>query len=137
MEIRHLPIETSVGIIRGRDAIYLDQVFFDKTRQSIELCGEINGRLCSKNDADLEWIKYSLTFSGILFFTMTELDFAEPIAPSSFIEIKDSSVIQQMRKADSAKKLTSSHKHFQLQTYDDVFEIVCRSFELKIFAKTE
>ena len=126
------PIETCLGVISGRDAIYLDNIHFDYSKHFVQFVGEINGHLCSINSENAEFIKYTLSFSGLLSFKMIELDFEDYKGNSSFDEVINSEWISQMRKYDSASKVKPEHKHYFLRTYDDIFEIVCKNYELKI-----
>lgn len=126
------PIETEVGIIFGRDAIFLDEIDFDYSQNKVVLSGELNGSLCSKLHEKSEDIKYSLTYFGILSFQMIELDFADFRGQSSFDLVQNSKWISEFRKRDSAGKVRPEHKHYFLQTYDEIFEIISLSFELKL-----
>ena len=83
---------------------------------------------------NIEWVKYSITFSGILLFRMIELDFEDFKGQSSFDEVINSDWISEMRK-NSSGKLTPNHKHYFLQTYDDIFDIVCSSYDLKLVSE--
>lgn len=125
-------VETGIGVISGRDAIYLDEIKFDYSKNSVQLIGEINGRLCSRNSLNLEWIKYSIIFSNILMFQMIELDFADFKGSSSFDEVVNSTWFEDVRKYDSASKINDSHKYYFFKTYDDIFEIVCKNYQLTL-----
>ena len=125
------PINTEMGVISGRDAIYLDSVDFDYAQHIVRLTGEINGNLCSVKSGR-EWIKHSLTFSGVLDFRMTELDFSVHAGASSFDRVINSNLLNALRKNDSGEKLTAKHKHYVLLSFDDVFNIVCDSYNLTL-----
>jgi hypothetical protein len=58
---------------------------------------------------------------------MVEYDFAQLKGKSSFDEIKKSEWISEMQKFDFDSKVKPEHKHYFLQTYDDIFEIVCKA----------
>jgi hypothetical protein len=126
------PIETVAGIIFGRDAIYLDDVLFDYQKKILELRGELNSALCSryKDDED-SFIKYSLTFSRVLAFAMTELDFKD-YGTSSFDRVVNSEWLEEMCQKDHSSKVKPNIEHYLVFTYDDVFDVACESFELKI-----
>jgi hypothetical protein len=128
------PIETSVGIISGRDAFFLDDISFDYQNSIIRLAGEINGHLCSHNEKNLDYIAYSLVFSGILGFRMIELDFSGFPGTSSFDRVINSEWLYEMRRSDSAAKIKPEHEHYTLMTYDDVFDVVCSAYELTLNA---
>jgi len=126
------PIETVAGIIYGRDAIFLDDVRFDYQKNTIELSGELNSTLCSKyKDGEGLYIKYSLTFSRVLAFAMTELDFKD-YGSSSFDRVVNSEWLDEMRRKDHSAKVKPNLGHYFVATYDDVFDIVCETYELKI-----
>ena len=61
---------------------------------------------------------------------MTELDFSEAYGTSSFDKVANSSILNAMRKDDSADKCTLKHEQYILMTYDDVFVIICDSYQL-------
>jgi hypothetical protein len=74
-----------------------------------------------------------VTFEGILGFTMTELDFSS-FGASSFDHVVNSAWIEEFAKNDHSAKLAATHEHFRIATYDDVIEVVCTSWNLKIGA---
>ena len=116
---KHVPIQTKLGILRGRDCIYLDKANFNDGMNTFILKGDINGNLCSKERLGEE-IPYKAIFRGVLALKMVELDSWDCNSESSFDEIVDSSWIKSL-----GGKVTESHHHFLIQTYDEVFEIVC------------
>ena len=134
MEEIYTPIETMVGQIKGRDAIFLDDLKFDFAKNSLTLIGQLNGNLCSRNETGQQYIDYSLTFTGILGLQMIALDFSLYAGQSSFDLVKNSQWLTHMREYDSASKVTTQHQLYLLMTYDDVFEIVSASYSLKIIA---
>ena len=73
------PIETSLGILKGRDCIYLDKVY--KKDRSYLFEGEINGRLLN-NDKD-GFIKYKLEFKNVISMFTCELDSYDAINTNS------------------------------------------------------
>ena len=131
------PIETVAGIIYGRDAIFLDDVHFDYQKNIIELRGELNSHFCSKyKDDEDSFIGYSLTFSGILAFTMTELDFKD-YGSSSFDRVMNSKWLDEIRQKDHSAKVKPNLEHYVVFTYDDVFDVACETYELKILEARE
>lgn len=129
------PIETQVGIISGRDAFYLDNIHFEyigKQGTTIRFEGSINGNLCSHNEKNLEWLKYTLVFPHVLVFQMVELDFSDFSGMASFVQVIDSDWIAECRAFDTASKVSYEHNHYIFETYDDVFDIVSRGYELNI-----
>lgn len=149
------PVETSVGVVCGRDGFYLDEIDFNYNRGAVRFTGEINGNLCSRN-INVEWIEYSLVFFGVLWLNMTNTDFVtkesfftsengrsvgrqewdEAISPiqkrSSFAVVIDSSWLAYLSQLDSADKITSEHRHYIFRTYDYTFELISSKYELTI-----
>lgn len=124
---KYVPIETDLGFLYGRDCIYLNKTVYG---HNLILEGKINGNLCGKEQRD-RFIPYRLTFKGVLAVTIVELDSMYHSdswnAESCFDEINNSSWIKNL-----GGKVTSEHKHFSLQTYDDVFEVVCESYDFDV-----
>ena len=110
-------IATELGIIRGRDALYLDNAIFKDGMNTLVLEGQANGNLCSKPQRG-SYLAYRLTFKGVLAVKMIELDSWDCDAVSSFDEVHDSEWIRDLR-----GKVTDQHRHFCVQTYDEVFDV--------------
>lgn len=127
------PIITEVGLIFGRDAIFLDKVNIIN-EETFELLGEFSGSLC-KNLKDDNDVKYKIIFKNVHLFKMTELDFNEIEYKSSFDEIVNSKQLLKMNKIDkenSVNKIDKTYKHYVFSTYDTVFEIIGKDFILEI-----
>ncbi len=118
------PVETPIGILKGRDAIFLDKLEVDIQQGTLMLEGSFNGRLASKPVDD---VSYALAFSGVLAFKVVELDSWDYNAVSSFDEVLNSEWLTQL-----GGKVDQSYKHYLIQTYDDVIDVVCRKFTLAI-----
>jgi hypothetical protein len=119
------PIQTPIGTLFGRDAIFLDTCALNCDYMSLTLHGTINARLASR-PVDRE-IAYTLTFVGILALKMVELDSWSHFGASSFDEVIHSNWIRELN-----GKVTQEEKHFQLVTYDHVFEVVCSHFRMTL-----
>lgn len=123
-----IPIETDIGILWGRDAIFLSNIEFDYNRNLVRLKGD----LASRYDKDNCQTNYTLEFSGVYIFNMVELDLSFEVLEfdfneSSFLEVKDSNLVK------TAKKIRKVDlRHFVVQTYDDVFEVVCKDFTMSL-----
>ncbi|MEM1296443.1 MAG: hypothetical protein AAGH89_13830, partial [Verrucomicrobiota bacterium] len=92
------------------------------------LHGGLNAELCSAGErASVEFPRYRIDFSGVLAFQIIELDSWDGESESSFDEILESEWIR-----DLGGKVTSEHRHFLVQTYDDVIEVVCEAFEFTL-----
>ncbi len=145
MPQKNSPIQTKVGFVTGRDAIYLHKI---NLLSETEVCiaGELMGNNCSKLGTDYE-VKFSLTFKGMLLFNMCELDFDDTEYESCFDLIEDSEKLAKLRAVDKAAFIGKMdrgydengqfsdkiyHQHFVLHTYDTVFEIIAQSYNLVI-----
>jgi hypothetical protein len=150
IEQKITPIETEVGFIKGRDAIFL-QTLNMVNEATFFITGELIGDLCSKVAKDIE-LPFSLTFKGVLLFKMIELDFDDFKYASCFDLIENSTKLAAMRERDKATgigKMDSGvnaegkysddvfHQHFIFRTYDTVFEVVSQHYDFVInFPKT-
>ncbi len=132
MEQSNFAIKTEVGIVRGRDAIYLESVEFDYSSNRIRFCGSFNPHLCSDIADSDEEVGFELVFSGLLALQMIELDFDMTDGVSSFDEVRDSEWLKRMKAKDHSAKVSESHRHFVLATYDDVFVIIADRYELQL-----
>lgn len=121
---RNVPIETSLGRFFGRNCIYLDRITFEDSTLVLE--GSINGNLCTIKHPNA-FIPYSLRFLGVLALKLVELDSYHFNNESCFDEIRRSNWIHSL-----GGKVTTHHRHFYVQTYDDVFEVVCEKYEFEI-----
>ena len=124
-----IPVQTELGILSGRDCIYLDSAKFSDSQSNFILKGDINGDLCSKEILGEE-IPYKVIFEGVLALKMVELDSWDFNSESSFDEILNSSWIKSL-----GGKVNKSHHHYLFQTYDEVFEVVCLQVNLTIDSK--
>jgi len=127
----YAPVVTEIGTLRGRDAIYLDSVVISDGQNTLTLCGEFNCSLASK-PPDAEWQAYQVRFSEVLALQMCELDTWESLQDrrwpeTSFDEVVDSPWLARMR-----GKVSKMHRHYVFQTYDQVFEVICTSYELEL-----
>ncbi|MEM7110881.1 MAG: hypothetical protein AAF614_00505 [Chloroflexota bacterium] len=130
---KYRPIKTGYGFLAGRDCIYLDDVSFLGGTYRLRLSGEINKSLVSEPPESSEgFIPYELIFSGVLALKVIELDSWDFECESSFDEILDSEWV-----ASLGGKVTSANKHIFIQTYDDVFEVVCSSYKFNYLSKAQ
>ena len=127
------PIITEIGIINGRDAIYLD--LMEQNGNEIIFYGEINTGLTEiKNDIKKEWLKYKLSFKETIYYKCYELDFykKKKSLESSFDKINNSKTIERMKLLDREFKINNKHKHFVLTTYDYIYEIIASKYAFEI-----
>ena len=101
-----VPISTSIGLLRGRDATYLHSLHLDGSTLILE--GECNGRLATQ--ASEQSVRYTLRFLGVLAFRVTELD---SWLHGSFFVLTESSfgeVVDSQWQAGLGGKVTPSHR---------------------------
>lgn len=124
---KHVAVETALGRFYGRDCIYVDAIAISgRTLETLKLDGTITGELCSNpKPGD---ILYSLQFQGILALRITEFDSCHNTdGESCFDEVIDSKWIRSL-----GGKVDATCRHFELITYDHVFEVVCGSYEFEV-----
>jgi hypothetical protein len=122
------PVKTDLGILDGRDCIYLDKLNYIYEKHTLTIEGELNGNLCEIAIKD-SFIPYTIKFLGVLAIKMEELEMYGYSNKSSFEELKDSAWLMEASRSD---KYYKELKHFIFATYDDVIEILCRDFEMVI-----
>lgn len=59
-------VNTCLGVLKGRDCIYLDQVKQDDLN-NLTFIGDINGHLISQHRDEKDWFPYTLTVADGLF----------------------------------------------------------------------
>lgn len=125
--------ETIVGILRGRDAIFLDDFCYKRDKLEIILRGEINRDLCSQPPTNIAtFIPYALTFLGVAAFSCIPIDLDTHNYTSSFDHVENSRWLKQFRSEDTQNNISPKHTHFTVTTYDDVFNIIAKSYTFEI-----
>ena len=121
-----------LGILNGRDCIYIDTVVQDNY-DNLEFKGEINGYLASKIK-ERKWIPYTLTFHRVIACFSCELDSYENMDTYGHLDYTDFNIVENSQwlekfplRSDFYK---SDYKHYQLFTYDIVYNIIAVSFDL-------
>ena len=122
----NIPVETALGYLDGRDCIYLDRFVFEDGTATFVLDGSINGNLCTVRQSG-RFVPFTLRFRGVLAIKMVELDSCDWDFESSFDEIRDSSWIKSL-----GGKITAAQRHFFVQTYDYVFDVVGEGYEFEV-----
>lgn len=118
------PIETPLGTLNGRDCIFLEGVSLLQHLNHLVLRCSVSELLCSKPRSDVDVsVPTTITFRGVLALLMVELDSWDWSGESSFDEVVDSEWVRSL-----GGKVTSAHRHFVVQTYDDVFQVVCEDY---------
>lgn len=124
MPLRHVPINTPLGQLHGRDCIFLDEVFFDTSDSILTLVGDINGPLIRPPHSE-EWVAYDLIFHGVVWHRQGPLDGSGWDWEASFEERPGSPLLAKLD-PDGSLGL----HHYFVQTYDDTFDVICKRHEL-------
>ena len=125
-------VNTCLGVLKGRDCIYLDKVKRDGLN-NLTFTGDINGHLISQHRNEKDWFPYTLTFRRVLTYFACELDTYENLAEtghldgSSFDLIEDSTWLKSLPVREDFNK--DIYRHYRLFTYDDVYNIIAVSYE--------
>lgn len=121
-----------LGILDGRDCIYIDTVTQDDL-DNLAFKGSINGLLAEKI-RDERWIPYTLTFHRVIACFFSELDTYENMDTYGHLDFTDFNIVENSQwlanlpiREDFDKSL---FKHYQLFTYDMVYNIIAVSFDL-------
>src|SRR5262245_35500722 len=94
------PIQTAIGIVGGRDAIFLDKVQYEIHPLTLTLTGSLNGTLSSVGQSGAVY-GYCLTFFHIQAWQTLELDLALPHeGQSSFDQVLNSHWLARLQVAD-------------------------------------
>lgn len=79
--------DETLGILNGRDCIYIETVTQDDMDNLI-MKGDINGYLARKINDDI-WIPYKLTFHRVIAYFSCELDTYENIDGNNHLDYSD------------------------------------------------
>lgn len=129
-------IHTDLGILWGRDCVFLDSVSMpDMT--TLRLHGSINANIVRDFCAPDGWSKsdeipYVFTFLRCLGYRVLELDTwdSQNDDTNAFLDSSFQEIVNSKWLASLAGKRDHSHRHFQLATYDEVFDIICSDYNL-------
>jgi len=127
-----IPIETSVGFLKGRDCIYIDTVLQNEN-SSLTFKGELNSNLLTDTKRNKDFLPYKLVFPQILAVFYCELDtYSNLNQPKSsmFDLIENSEWLESILIREDYDK--SIYKHYRLSTYDYVFDIISIGYRLDI-----
>ena len=135
MNEKIVPIEhEKLGKLNGRDCIYIDRVSQDDMDNLI-FKGEISGHLAEKIKAD-RFIPYKLTFHRVISYFVCELDTYENIDNSAHLDYSCFNIVENSRWLDGLpvrKDFDKSiYKHYQVFTYDFVYNIVAVDFDIAV-----
>ncbi len=117
------PVKIALGILKGRDAIYLDELRHTFSPSSLFFSGEFNTRLCSDYNGKCRWIEYRLKFLNVVAYKCWEFDVCPLKKSTCFDIVQDSPWIHELS--------VSNCKHYALSTYDYIYEVAYNDFELE------
>lgn len=132
MQISKL-IETEIGVLWGRDCVYLDHTS-KANAGTLLLRGTINCRIVRNYLPPPGWeqaedLPFELLFHNVLGFQMLELDAwgtqnedLSALSESCFEEVENSMWLKRLH--DKLERL----RHLRLATYDDVFDVLCETY---------
>ena len=123
----YIAIETPVGVLRGRDAIFVDTIQFPNPFDAA-ITGSFNGHLGSRRIEGM--IDYSLTFGGVKGFELILADLAPDVGKSCFEEVRESAWLIDFAKIKDLGD--PMPKHYRITSYDHVINVMCKSYELSI-----
>ena len=78
-------VNTCLGVLKGRDCIYLDKVERDGLN-NLTFTGDINGHLISQHRDEKDWFPYTLTFRQVLAYFACELGTYENLAKTGHLK---------------------------------------------------
>lgn len=120
-------IETVVGILQGRNALYLDEAKQTFSPPLIAFKGVLSAPRCSNYQGAERFPIYEASFADCRYFTCVEIDRYknEKYLTSSFDLVLNSDLLESL-------KLSGSHQHYIFATYDFIYEIVATNFTLTV-----
>jgi len=123
-----------VGIISGRDAIFLDE--FKQIFDNIDNCifkGAINSKLIEMKK-ERDYIPCIFLFKDVIYCQCCEIDtyVNEVKMDSSFDLIDNSDLIKELKNGRRSSKIKDEHVHYVLQVYDYVYDIIATGYKLEI-----
>ena len=133
-EPTYKPIQTPLGVLYGRDAVLVENLFYDPQDGGLlRITGQLDGPSVTLNPQHLATIPFTLTFNDVQAFTATQVDTYGygGGSVSSFDQVFHSRWRYDLMNRHSTT-ITGRHTHYHLRTYDDVFDILCESFELAL-----
>lgn len=127
MKGQRVPVKTQLGLIKGRDSIFLDKLVQTDCPSTVKVHGEISANLCTDYSGPPgKWISYEMTFKGVLAYRGWEID----LYPSELQIVSSLDIIQGSTWAEDLAG--STRTHYVLSTYDYIYEILAQDFKLEL-----
>ncbi len=127
------PIQTAVGAIFGRDAIFLDLMTQDGPVCSFS--GELNGNLCNAGESADKYIPFQIVFHGVRALHCWELDVyprQAELVVASFYVLKNSAWVRSLCETCERDDTPRTLSHYVFGTYDYIYELVALRFEMTL-----
>lgn len=119
-------IDTTIGVIDARDALILKKFNMDRFPSEVEISLNLATELASNSSTEERYIDISFIFKNVVKFGLCALDyFNENILDTCFCEVIDSDFLNQQESL-----VEKGYKHYFLECYDEVFEIVAQEYDL-------
>ena len=80
-------VNTCLGVLMGRDCIYLDQVKQDALN-NLTFTGDIDGHLISQHRYEKDWFPYTLTFRQVLAYLACALGSYEKLTLKGQLHVR-------------------------------------------------
>ena len=126
---KFIPIETPLGILQGRDCIYLDDL-----NQNQYNYLTFKGEFSTYSIEEPHFLPYTLTFHSCISYFACELDtyinLSKDPVKASFVLIENSKWLKKLPIREDYPK--SHYKHYRIYTYDVVYDIIATGYELKL-----
>jgi len=119
------PIETPVGILHGQQAFFVHNVDLSRYPSAATLRGSLDVRGAS-NPIVGEFIEFVVSFHGVKAFLLNPPSASLNAASvSSFDEVVNSEWIAALNSSE-----VDGHRHFLMQTDDEVIEVIALGYQL-------
>lgn len=133
---KFVPIEVkTLGILYGRDSVFLDLTQQNK-RNDLIFTGFISSKLNTRGINERNWFPYQLTFKQVLAYFSCEVDTYENLTADGQLEPSSFNLVT---KSDWLKSLPiragydkTAYQHYNLFTYDRVYNIIATDYEMVI-----
>lgn len=132
--MKAFPVRTPIGILRGKESIFIDSIQIIKKR--IIISGEFNtspNNTRDTSDKNIDFIPFILTFDDMIYFNSSEVSLFDTeifnLYDSSFIILENSNLIQYLNSKDSSIHL-DTYFHFIMREYEYAYDIVASDFSL-------
>lgn len=120
----------------GRDALTLEAVNVELYPHSLVLRGHANASLFFQAPGRGS-VPFQLELHELLGLRMEDVDFAdhEPLSEGSFLVVVESRWLAEIQRRDFGGKVSKAHRHYLLQAYDDVVQVIASNHRFLLGAE--